>query len=72
MLRKVIDNSAFGIYQHWVKKGEGQNRAALFEHYPMKEAKKATRSEGEEGQDQGQLKHDLNVHQHSDQPVKFY
>jgi len=37
MIRKVIDNSAFRIYNHWVKKGEGQNRGALFEHFPRKE-----------------------------------
>ena len=39
MFRKVIDNGAFRIYSHWVKKGEGQNRAALFEHYPKKNEK---------------------------------
>ena len=36
MFRKVIDNGAFRIYNHWVKRGEGQNRAALFEHYAKK------------------------------------
>ncbi|CAH1388991.1 unnamed protein product [Nezara viridula] len=36
-LRKVIDNCAFRIYGHWVKKGEGQNRAALFEMNPKTE-----------------------------------
>ncbi len=35
--RKVIDGGAFNIYSHWVKKGEGQNRAALFEHFPRRE-----------------------------------
>ncbi|KAK9746310.1 Protein kinase domain [Popillia japonica] len=29
ILRKVIDGCAFRVYGHWVKKGEGQNRAAL-------------------------------------------
>eukprot|EP00095_Tigriopus_kingsejongensis_P008751 snap_masked-scaffold92_size382268-processed-gene-1.10 protein:Tk08751 transcript:snap_masked-scaffold92_size382268-processed-gene-1.10-mRNA-1 annotation:"phosphorylase b kinase gamma catalytic skeletal muscle isoform" len=41
MFRKVIDNGAFGIYNHWVKRGEGQNRAALFEHHPKRELIKA-------------------------------
>lgn len=31
-IRKVIDGCAFRIYGHWVKKGDNQNRAALFEH----------------------------------------
>ncbi|KAL1124419.1 hypothetical protein AAG570_001048 [Ranatra chinensis] len=31
ILRKIIDGCAFRVYGHWVKKGEGQNRAALFE-----------------------------------------
>lgn len=33
-LRKVIDNYAFRVYGHWVKKGEGQDRAALFQNSP--------------------------------------
>uniref|UniRef100_A0A6M2DL72 phosphorylase kinase n=1 Tax=Xenopsylla cheopis TaxID=163159 RepID=A0A6M2DL72_XENCH len=32
ILRKVIDGCAFRVYGHWVKKGEDQNRAALFEN----------------------------------------
>lgn len=32
--RKLIDSAAFTIYGHWVKKGEQQNRAALFEFEP--------------------------------------
>lgn len=32
--RKMIDTAAFTIYGHWVKKGEQQNRAALFEIEP--------------------------------------
>lgn len=32
--RKLIDTAAFTIYGHWVKKGEQQNRAALFEIEP--------------------------------------
>ncbi|KAG8451789.1 hypothetical protein GDO86_003835 [Hymenochirus boettgeri] len=31
-IRKMIDGCAFRIYGHWVKKGEQQNRAALFEN----------------------------------------
>ncbi|XP_071448536.1 phosphorylase b kinase gamma catalytic chain, skeletal muscle/heart isoform isoform X1 [Hetaerina americana] len=38
-LRKVIDACAFRVYGHWVKKGEGQNRAALFENAPKTELK---------------------------------
>lgn len=36
-LRKVIDGCAFRVYCHWVKKGEMQNRAALFENHPKVE-----------------------------------
>ncbi|KAF6204096.1 hypothetical protein GE061_002436 [Apolygus lucorum] len=39
VLRKVIDNCAFKVYGHWVKKGEGQSRAALFEMSPKTELK---------------------------------
>uniref|UniRef100_A0A1B6M6C1 phosphorylase kinase n=1 Tax=Graphocephala atropunctata TaxID=36148 RepID=A0A1B6M6C1_9HEMI len=39
VLRKVIDACAFRVYGHWVKKGEGQNRAALFENTPKVELK---------------------------------
>lgn len=38
-LFKVIDGCAFRVYGHWVKKGEGQNRAALFENTPKTELK---------------------------------
>ncbi|XP_034049841.1 phosphorylase b kinase gamma catalytic chain, liver/testis isoform isoform X1 [Thalassophryne amazonica] len=31
-IRKLIDGCAFRIYGHWVKKGEQQNRAALFQN----------------------------------------
>eukprot|EP00127_Corallochytrium_limacisporum_P000374 Clim_evm69s11 gene=Clim_evmTU69s11 len=33
-LRKTIDECAFKIYGHWVKKNNEQNRAALFENLP--------------------------------------
>ncbi|XP_032072411.1 phosphorylase b kinase gamma catalytic chain, skeletal muscle/heart isoform isoform X2 [Thamnophis elegans] len=33
-VRKMIDACAFRIYGHWVKKGQAQNRAALFENTP--------------------------------------
>ncbi len=33
VVRKMIDSCAFGIYGHWVKKGDQQNRAALFENH---------------------------------------
>lgn len=32
--RRMIDTASFNIYGHWVKKGEQQNRAALFEVEP--------------------------------------
>lgn len=35
--QQVIDGCAFRVYGHWVKKGEGQNRAALFENTPRTE-----------------------------------
>ncbi|GCC47068.1 hypothetical protein chiPu_0031375, partial [Chiloscyllium punctatum] len=33
-VRRLIDGCAFRIYGHWVKKGQYQNRAALFENSP--------------------------------------
>lgn len=33
-LRRLIDAYAFRLYGHWVKKGQQQNRAALFENTP--------------------------------------
>ncbi|PIO14792.1 hypothetical protein AB205_0155330 [Aquarana catesbeiana] len=33
-VRRLIDACAFRIYGHWVKKGERQNRAALFQNQP--------------------------------------
>lgn len=39
LLRKVIDGCAFRVYGHWVKKGQGQSRAALFENLPKTELK---------------------------------
>ena len=41
-LRSVIDNTAFKVYSHWVKRSEGQNRAALFEHTEKVEARKVS------------------------------
>jgi len=40
MFRKVIDGAAFRVYGHWVKRGEGQNRAAMFELSPKTEVKR--------------------------------
>ncbi|XP_013388094.1 phosphorylase b kinase gamma catalytic chain, skeletal muscle/heart isoform isoform X2 [Lingula anatina] len=37
--RKIIDGGAFKIYGHWVKRGEEQNRAALFEITPKRDLK---------------------------------
>nr|AAW26459.1 SJCHGC04866 protein [Schistosoma japonicum] len=36
-LRKIIDTLAYDIYSQWVKKGEEQNRAALFENAPRRD-----------------------------------
>ncbi len=33
-IRKLMDSCAFNMYSHWVKRGEEQNRAALFETKP--------------------------------------
>lgn len=52
--RKVIDAAAFGVYSHWVQRraGEGQNRAALFEHFPKREVvKKNARSKNKADDD---------------------
>lgn len=35
-VRSLIDACAFHIYGHWVKRGEEQNRAALFETVPKR------------------------------------
>lgn len=45
VMRKIIDGCAFGIYGHWVKRGEGQNRAALFEGSPKLDLKQAVKDE---------------------------
>ncbi|CAH8442343.1 unnamed protein product [Heterobilharzia americana] len=36
-LRKIIDTLAYDIYSQWVKKGEEQNRAELFENAPRRD-----------------------------------
>ena len=38
--RKSIDMFAFGLYHHWIKKGQGQDRAAVFQHQPKRDLKK--------------------------------
>ncbi|PIK44567.1 putative phosphorylase b kinase gamma catalytic chain, liver/testis isoform-like [Apostichopus japonicus] len=43
-LRKALDTSAFAIYGHWVKKGERQNRAALFENKVKAELRSRSKS----------------------------
>jgi phosphorylase kinase gamma subunit len=43
LVRKVIDAGAFRIYGHWVKRGENQDRAALFEITPKKDLKDTKR-----------------------------
>ncbi|VDL96562.1 unnamed protein product [Schistocephalus solidus] len=36
-LRKLIDTLAYDVYSHWIKRGDEQNRAALFENQPHRE-----------------------------------
>jgi len=50
MFRRVIDGAAFRVYGHWVKRGEGQNRAAMFEQRAKTEVKR-TRLLKEEEED---------------------
>ncbi|XP_072163823.1 phosphorylase b kinase gamma catalytic chain, skeletal muscle/heart isoform-like [Diadema setosum] len=38
-IRKALDGCAFDIYRHWVKKGQGQDRAALFATSPKMDIK---------------------------------
>jgi phosphorylase kinase gamma subunit len=38
--RRVIDGAAFRVYGHWVKRGEGQNRGAMFEQKPKTEVRR--------------------------------
>jgi len=40
--RHAIDAGAFRIYHHWVKKGDAQNRGALFEMDPRRDIKRAS------------------------------
>ena len=40
--RHAIDAGAFRIYHHWVKKGDSQNRGALFEMEPRRDMKRAS------------------------------
>ena len=37
MVRKVLDAAAFNVYSHWIKRAEGQNRAAMFELVPKRD-----------------------------------
>ena len=43
-VRSLIDACAFQVYGHWVKRGEEQNRAALFETVPKKLSPESTTS----------------------------
>jgi len=53
--RKVIDAAAFRVYGHWVKRGEGQNRAAMFELRPKCELRRQAEVQ-EVGEVQEQVK----------------
>ena len=38
--RKAIERHSFTLYSHWVKKGQGQDRAAMFQHSPKRDRKR--------------------------------
>ncbi|XP_065190108.1 phosphorylase b kinase gamma catalytic chain, skeletal muscle/heart isoform-like isoform X2 [Sycon ciliatum] len=40
LIRSAIDGLAFRVYGHWVKKGDQQNRAAMFENQPKNVAQR--------------------------------
>lgn len=44
----MIDGCAFRIYHHWVKHGDVQNRAALFENRPKIDLKASVINQNEE------------------------
>ncbi|KAF7238746.1 Phosphorylase b kinase gamma catalytic chain, liver/testis isoform [Varanus komodoensis] len=56
-VRKLIDACAFRIYGHWVKKGEQQNRAALFENVPKAIQLVLLSAEGEEAPSTSAVEH---------------
>jgi len=39
-IRHSIDHNAFGLYHHWIQKGQCQDRAAVFQHSPKRDLKK--------------------------------
>ena len=39
-IRHSIDQNAFGLYHHWIQKGQCQDRAAVFQHTPKRNLKK--------------------------------
>lgn len=39
-IRHSIDHNAFGLYNHWIQKGQCQDRAAVFQHSPKRDLKK--------------------------------
>ena len=38
--RKAIERHSFNLYSHWIKKGQGQDRAAVFQHSPKRDGKR--------------------------------
>ena len=50
-MRKILDNDAVFMYKHWVKRGDGQNMAAFFDHKPRREAVKKIRRERAEAEE---------------------
>ena len=38
--RKAIERHSFNLYSHWIKKGQGQDRAAVFQHTPKRDSKR--------------------------------
>lgn len=50
-LRKIIDTLSYDIYSQWVKKGEDQNRAELFENAPRRDLVEHASSDDEDNAD---------------------
>ena len=42
--RKAIERHSFELYKHWIKKEQGQDRAAVFQHSPKRDRKMKMKS----------------------------
>jgi len=58
-VHKIIDGAAFRIYGHWVKKNDGQNRAAMFEHNPKVDPRHGSREGSQEAEHRGMTRYYL-------------